>query len=335
MRLLLHIGTHKTGTTSIQRFAHAHRDELARRGFWYPSFKLVGAEDHYSHLDLAHVLATGKSERLTREQAEAFARTVRERGAAYDAVLLSAEAFYRHRLRAPASVKPNYWKERAAFVQRVADTLGVENTSVVVTLRRQDHFAQSLYNENIRASRYTRSFEKFTRRSSAMFAYARQVELWAGAFPRPQVLVFEDLVRHDGGLVGEFFARLGAPVQGLAPVEVQNESPRPELLMYLRRLNASQLSSTQLKAVDKLLSDPAFQASERLAPPQRAWMSEPEFAEFLGRFSEDNAQVCAKYFPGRSSLFPDYPLPSGEVLQDLSLDEFTQITGSLLNWLVS
>ena len=32
MTIILHIGTHKTGTTTIQRFADLNRKELRRRG---------------------------------------------------------------------------------------------------------------------------------------------------------------------------------------------------------------------------------------------------------------------------------------------------------------
>ena len=35
MKLILHIGTHKTGTTALQQFLHANRRRLAARGFHY------------------------------------------------------------------------------------------------------------------------------------------------------------------------------------------------------------------------------------------------------------------------------------------------------------
>ena len=35
MKLLLHIGTHKTGTTALQQFLYANRELLAACGFHY------------------------------------------------------------------------------------------------------------------------------------------------------------------------------------------------------------------------------------------------------------------------------------------------------------
>ena len=35
MKLILHIGTHKTGTTALQRFLHSNREPLAVQGIHY------------------------------------------------------------------------------------------------------------------------------------------------------------------------------------------------------------------------------------------------------------------------------------------------------------
>ncbi len=40
--LVLHVGQHKTGTTSIQEFLVAHRSALSAAGLWYPRAGLVG-----------------------------------------------------------------------------------------------------------------------------------------------------------------------------------------------------------------------------------------------------------------------------------------------------
>lgn len=40
MKLFLHIGPHKTGTTSVQNFFYDHRKELNKRGLLYPAYSL-------------------------------------------------------------------------------------------------------------------------------------------------------------------------------------------------------------------------------------------------------------------------------------------------------
>jgi len=49
--MYLHIGIHKTGTTSIQMALHAHRDELLNAGVLYPSLK-----KDYNHRESAEYL---------------------------------------------------------------------------------------------------------------------------------------------------------------------------------------------------------------------------------------------------------------------------------------
>jgi len=46
MTLIVHIGSHKTGTTAIQRFAASHRATLRERGLWYPSYEEIGRPEH-------------------------------------------------------------------------------------------------------------------------------------------------------------------------------------------------------------------------------------------------------------------------------------------------
>ena len=55
MKLILHIGTHKTATTTIQRELNSNHSLLMENGIWYPRYSEIMPEitDHYAHLDLA------------------------------------------------------------------------------------------------------------------------------------------------------------------------------------------------------------------------------------------------------------------------------------------
>ena len=76
MPIFIHVGTQKTGTTSLQKFAAEHRTELRARGLWYPSYREMGLFGHYAHHDFAHALAD-QGKRLDLGQARAFADFVR------------------------------------------------------------------------------------------------------------------------------------------------------------------------------------------------------------------------------------------------------------------
>ena len=48
-KLFLHVGSHKTGTTAIQRFAYLNRSTLRAKGFWYPDFYPIDKSNIKAH----------------------------------------------------------------------------------------------------------------------------------------------------------------------------------------------------------------------------------------------------------------------------------------------
>jgi len=89
IRLAVHVGPHKTGSTSVQRALGANRDRLEAAGVLYPP-SLPDAEFPGQHADLAGLLAAGAVDRMHAWLAEAHA-TARARGC--DTLLLSSENF--------------------------------------------------------------------------------------------------------------------------------------------------------------------------------------------------------------------------------------------------
>ncbi len=58
MKLILHIGTHKTGTTALQQFLYANREPLVGHGFHYAT------PPHVQEANLiANALKVGKRQR--------------------------------------------------------------------------------------------------------------------------------------------------------------------------------------------------------------------------------------------------------------------------------
>ncbi len=64
MKIKLHIGTHKTGTTSIQKYFRKNENALRENKIWYPNFDIINQNKRYAHHELAHSIA-GKSRNLT------------------------------------------------------------------------------------------------------------------------------------------------------------------------------------------------------------------------------------------------------------------------------
>ena len=57
MKFILHVGTHKTGTTSIQKYCRKNEDVLKEESILYPNFDVIGKPKRYAHHEVAHALA--------------------------------------------------------------------------------------------------------------------------------------------------------------------------------------------------------------------------------------------------------------------------------------
>ena len=89
IRLAVHVGPHKTGSTSVQRALVANRDRLVQAGVWYPP-SLAYAQFPDQHADIAGLLVNDGVDSVS----DWILRTTREAaGLGCDTLLLSSENF--------------------------------------------------------------------------------------------------------------------------------------------------------------------------------------------------------------------------------------------------
>ena len=95
IRLTVHVGPHKTGSTSVQSALSANRDILAAKGVWYPP-SLPGSAWPYQHADAWRLLQSNRHDEFDRWlddcREEAIARGC-------DTLLLSCENFHIPKIR--------------------------------------------------------------------------------------------------------------------------------------------------------------------------------------------------------------------------------------------
>jgi len=133
MRVILHAGTPKTGSTALQMYLRANDDALAAAGIWMPAF----APGTTRHQQLVAALRSPQPDAF----AHAFAQLVDARPASAQTDFLSAEGVYLHWFDAPASA-------HASFARALA-RVGAE-MELWVCLREPRTFAESLYAQNLR-----------------------------------------------------------------------------------------------------------------------------------------------------------------------------------------
>ena len=95
-RLVIHVGPHKTGSTSVQAAFHEHRSRLADHGVFYPP--APAGEFPESHSDAAFLLLKGQAREFDAWLMDSWRQA---RAAACDAMLLSSEEFSNARVMPP------------------------------------------------------------------------------------------------------------------------------------------------------------------------------------------------------------------------------------------
>lgn len=314
-RLLLHIGTHKTGTTSIQRFCVANRDTLRANGVWYPPADVGGFPSHYAHHRIAHAIA-GRDDVHDRDDAAEFFDRVRSKARDDETVLISAEPLYRHMLPDPtgrggqqalsADESDTRFRNYAAAVR---DCLGDFDVTVLVMVRRQDLFLESLYAEQVMSTGFTRTIERFATQRRALLDYDARLDGWADAFGEDAISlrVFES-------------SKLAAPIEQVFVEwlgvewtdqfqfgERHNVTPSRTFVEFKRMMNihgqSVPINNRYRRWVEQLST-----ALDRDAVPDlgRYYLQPEDRMDLLAQFSDGNRAV-ARRFLDTDTLFDDDP----------------------------
>lgn len=198
MTIFLHIGTHKTGTTAIQRHLGRNADFYATQGLWYPreAELLSGGRNAPNHLNFARSLdCTSKPKPYSEAQLQEMAQALRERSRHYTHTIISAEAFWRIGFgRIDGDDGPDQmWQKKAENVELIRRLLGSEtDVEVVCVIRERSSYLQSSYSEFILATFYRKSIQKFLKSFRHVAEYQMQLKAWQQHFP-VRTLSYENL----------------------------------------------------------------------------------------------------------------------------------------------
>ena len=213
--LILHIGSHKTATTSLQHFCTKNTAALQAEGFYYPSPQ----NSAYTHNYLAANLVFDRM-RDTRDYLDK-ARLYAEKNNLHS-VVLSGESFFamtcffldfydRKRLH------DDYFENELFYINAFKDMVAdFTEVKIIAYLRPQDSFAGSLYNQLVKATNGTTlRYQDCLDKIKNCFNYKGHIDLWAKAFGKKNVQVFNfdacksDILRHfcDNALNSKCYKR--------------------------------------------------------------------------------------------------------------------------------
>jgi len=202
MKLLIHIGTQKTATTSIQHFC-AHNSRLLKsRGYLYPKNNTHPFLFNF----LAKQLAQGKQDHVARYLQKV--RTQGQREKCHTAII-SAESFYAMTwffLDPGRSRASDYWQIEARLIEELYKCCaGYTEIKIACYLRSQDDFAAALYNQLVKISPYfSETFKEFIETAKPIFDYERHIQLWEKYFGEDSISI-RNFSTCKGDIVEDFF----------------------------------------------------------------------------------------------------------------------------------
>ena len=285
-RLLLHIGTEKTGTTSAQRWATEHRDLLAARGLLYPTAVMRGAQTaHHLIPVVVHPYRPNNptynnlgvvTEADWRALSDSYWDTLREEVETADCptVLLSSE------LMSSRFIQPG----RIADLKACLEGL-FEDIEVILHLRPQIDVATSLCSTAARVGRKVdTTFFDNVHDGRVYYNYAQIYGMWAQVFGEARMRVIP--FRRRPAITPELLAAAGIDTDGLPEVVRQNEGLSVPLMALLNTIRTAQTAGgarfkVPPRVIERIAKGPALNPGEDLARTVQA------------RFDASNAELCA------------------------------------------
>lgn len=231
----LHIGTHKTGSTSIQRFLAQADEKLLEQGILYPE---AGRPDtEWSNRYGQHELCWSIVGKRGIEDEQVWNDLRREIGEhPGQRVVISAEGFEGC---------------TSDEIRRVVAHLDPHPICVVVYLRPPVHFLRSAYKQRMKMGTYTGSFVRFVKEMIPRCNYLDLVSRWE-QFDEVESIDIRlfDKVKREPGLAASFAEAVGIDfekVQSFVGSPV-NTSPPDDLVQVVRWINAVATLGDQSKA---------------------------------------------------------------------------------------
>lgn len=288
--VVLHIGTDKTGTTSLQQLLRLNRAALLEHGVLYP--RSPGRVRHvelglYARSDEALLKARDwlrgdhpSPDVFRRRLRRRLTREITESGASR--VVLSDEALFRL---------------QSDFIERLRDlTNGSASLRIVVYLRRQDEHLVSSYQQAVKVGE-TRRLDEWARQIfPRRYDYAARLRDWQSALEPEKVVVrpFERERFPGGSLAQDFLdaAGVAVPVDRLRPVAARNESLGAEAVELLRILNLHQVEHHGLQPWQ--ISNRPHVSRLRIGGPSLT-LPDADLDRYLDQWGDSNRAVAREH----------------------------------------
>ncbi|MGZ8136388.1 MAG: hypothetical protein ACXW1W_04705 [Methylococcaceae bacterium] len=306
-QLIIHIGAHKTGTTSIQMDLNERRDALKNKGMYYPN----SCFHFHGHHRLAFALKNyGKPRKINNFDLDTELNDLYQELSAIDnnyLIVMSSEEFFTAPL---------------ASLYLLKEKFNAFDIRIIAFVRRQDNQFISLYNERIKGvkNNFNHSAQRFLNNPLSLseeLDYATFLEQWALVFGKENICVKQ--YEHCANVIHSFFEAIGHPenVSDNMPNR-KNISVNLEILEILRLVKQT---TNDFSIRKKILVD-AKKFFANGTPPEKL-LTSAERSSILEFFSDSNERLFNNFF-AQENQYKSAPISLSEETFVLNQEDIIQ-----------
>jgi len=332
MKCILHIGTEKTGTTTIQEFLYLNRKILKKHGYLYT--KSAGSKNNFALAVAAY--NTDRQDDLTQncgifneKSLEAFQKSTinalkqeLKHADGVHTVIFSSEHI-QSRLRTD---------DELSRLKNILNDLGIDQISIIVYLRAPGEIANSLYSTTIKCGHIIPNppgpddeyLRNLCDHRNTLLRYCKSFGKEAVI---PRIYSKEEFI--NGSIIDDFLEITAHSIprdEYLIPSS-QNESLTVIALEILRRINREIPLFQKNLRPNPIRANIETYFSKYLNNGERYGMPIELRQEFEESFRESNEWVRFEYFPKRQTLFKTtkIPFPSKSSFNNSELDQIAKL----------
>lgn len=308
MKAVIHIGTPKSGTTTIQAFLARNRSALSQQGIRYQPFDPRNIAQ--LELGLAGMIRSGGMAEAPNKRHALGAQTRAEQEAyveRFDAMLREGVKTWPEHTYVGSSEQVHSWLSTRPRIQALHDFLSGHFDSVryIVYYRPQEEFMLSTYSERIKRGERLTFDEHYAQRLGNM-DFHRKAMNWVSVVGRENLSVrlLDRETLLNGDLLDDFCAVAGidrTPLQD--PPRMNVSLSAEEVALYLklgRRIKARLRNGAPNPLFFALLSVMKHTLPK---PGSRLQLPEGTRDEIRALNAESNEKLRAQFFPDRETLF--------------------------------
>jgi len=312
MKFIVHIGTEKTGSSSIQQFIHMNKSALAELGFLYlhnPSrvdYRDIAAFCMKrgridAHLRRKRVKTSFQRAEFDRNFLSDFHRQMDAATGHIHTVIISSEHL---------SSRLHDLEE----IERLKLLLSeyASQVKIVCYIREQTGKVCSQYSTQIKGGgkvKFGNFFAAYLHKNNCRDLYDSMFELWGEVFGRENlnVRLFDKSFFNGGTLLSDFARQLSGEIdEDLSiPSKHKNQALSRRGCEWLRRLNYLFPENVRGYAVVEGFIRCLIYTVAWLTKGEGLQLNSEQKVLVAQKFGQSNARTCAKYFPDRERLFPE------------------------------